>query len=133
MEKWRLFLRRFYPYCRGKDDVALMALARKLSGLSARFVVKGSKVSHDIMHPSFWGLDGSFYKRITFKTNGVVSNSLTEGNGQEFPISGAPSTVNRLVKAQRLDVYSSVISTRDGRRGRGYETCISTKRGRCCL
>ena len=120
---------------RKRSDPALTALVDKLSRSSATFVLNGVKVPGSITDPSFWDADGNFQKRIPFKVNGEISISLREEGSQDYPISGAPFTVEKLVAAQGLNSH---FGTADHKRKRECtdERRVETKRrklfrGRC--
>ncbi|KAM7210074.1 patatin-like phospholipase-like protein [Rhypophila decipiens] len=101
---------------RRRSDPALAALATKLSRLSARFIINGAKVPGEISDPSFWDEDGNFQKRICFKTSGEILISLREEGFREYPISGAPFSVDKLVKTQGLNAHFGAADHRKRKR-----------------
>ena len=89
--------------------------------------MNGVRVPGNIRDPSFWDADGNFQKRIPFKVSGEISISLKEEGSREYPISGAPFTVEKLVAAQGLNAH---FGTADHKRKREYtdESRGETKR-----
>ncbi|KAB5511375.1 hypothetical protein GE09DRAFT_1272225 [Coniochaeta sp. 2T2.1] len=90
---------------RRRSDPALVALIDKLSRSSARFLVCGVEIPGSVRDPPFWDGNGNFRKNITFKVKGEFMISLKDARGREYPISGAPFSVEKLVAAQGLNAY----------------------------
>lgn len=88
---------------RRRDDPALSALTDKLSKSSARFIVNGVEIPGDISDLSFWDKNGNFHKTIKFEAARGISISLKEKGYREYPISGAPFSIQRLIEAQGLN------------------------------
>jgi len=101
---------------RRRSDPALAALAEKLSKSSARFIINGVKIPGDILDPSFWDRDGNFQKRVSFKTSEEILISLREEGCREYPISGAPFLVDRLVTTQGLNAHFGTADHRSRKR-----------------
>lgn len=116
---------------RRRPDPALVALVDKLSRSSARFLVCGAEIPGSVGDPPFWDGDGNFRKRITFKVRGEFMISLKNARGREYPISGAPFSVEKLVAAQGLNAY---FGTSDHKRKSELveENCSRKKRRRIC-
>jgi hypothetical protein len=95
-------------FCR-KSDPALEALVEKLSRTSATFIVNGSRLPCDLRDPSFWDTDGNFRKRIAFTTSEEILISLKLEGYQEYSISGAPFTIDKLVSAQGLNAHFGTV------------------------
>ncbi|KAB5514941.1 patatin-like phospholipase-like protein [Coniochaeta sp. 2T2.1] len=116
---------------RRRSDPALVALIDKLSRSSARFLVCGAEIPGSVRDPPFWDGNGNFRKNITFKVKGEFMISLKDARGREYPISGAPFSVEKLVAAQGLNAY---FGTSDHKRKSELvnEDCGRRKRRRIC-
>jgi hypothetical protein len=115
---------------RRKSDPAMKALVNKLSSSSSRFIINGVRLRGDITDPSFWDGDGNFRKLISFSVGGEILISLREGAGREYPISGAPFSVDRLVAAQGLNAHFGTSYHQKRKRACADEGNETTKRRR---
>ena len=108
---------------RRRFDPALEALLNKLASSSSEFVVNGVAVRGNLKGASFSDYEGNFRKRVVFEVTGEIRIVLRRGGGSEYPISGSPFTVDRLVAAQGLDAYFGSANDRLERRGNRKRSC----------
>ena len=88
-----------------RPSPALDLLVKKLAGLSAAFVVDDAQGCECLQDSTFWDSKGDFKKYVNIKTDNDFSISLRIHGFPDYPISGSPFSISRLVKLQGLDAY----------------------------
>ncbi|KFY80531.1 hypothetical protein V499_00606 [Pseudogymnoascus sp. VKM F-103] len=91
--------------CHRAGSPAFNALLRRLTGLSAAFLLRGRKLPGSVQDRSSLARDGNFRKRVCFDVTSkedLVSLQLQEGGSEPYHISGSPFSVNWLIEAQGL-------------------------------
>ncbi|KIW28854.1 uncharacterized protein PV07_04717 [Cladophialophora immunda] len=97
----------------GKDP-EFKILLTQLASRYAQFHVNGEPIPGDWCDPRSLDLDGNFCRIVTLKTAEQISVTLRMGNAStETHISGLPSTIGNLIKAQGFNAY---FGTRDHRK-----------------
>ncbi|OBT48514.1 hypothetical protein VE00_01410 [Pseudogymnoascus sp. WSF 3629] len=84
---------------------AFNALLRRLTGLSAAFLLRGRTLPGSAQDRSSLARDGNFRKRVCFDVTSkedLVSLQLQERGSEPYHISGSPFSVNWLIEAQGL-------------------------------
>ncbi|KFY17790.1 hypothetical protein V492_00388 [Pseudogymnoascus sp. VKM F-4246] len=91
--------------CHRANSPAFNALLRRLTGLSAAFLLRGRTLPGSIQDRSSLARDGNFRKRVCFDVTSkedLVSLQLQERGSEPYHISGSPFSVNWLIEAQGL-------------------------------
>ncbi|OBT56258.1 hypothetical protein VE04_05114 [Pseudogymnoascus sp. 24MN13] len=91
--------------CHRAGSPAFNALLRRLTGLSAAFLLRGHTLPGSVQDRSSLARDGNFRKRVCFDVTSkedLVSLQLQERGSEPYHISGSPFSVNWLIEAQGL-------------------------------
>ncbi|OAF60545.1 hypothetical protein VC83_03552 [Pseudogymnoascus destructans] len=95
----------FFVFELEANSPAFNALLRRLTGLSAAFLLRGRMLPGSVQDRSSLARDGNFRKRVCFDVNSkedLVSLQLQERGSEPYHISGSPFAVNWLIEAQGL-------------------------------
>jgi hypothetical protein len=107
------------------NTAAFPALMDQLTKTSAKLFFQEQPLAGSIGDGSFLDKNKNFKKRISFSVldkRSAISIVLQEGSSQPCNISGAPFTLNHLIKVQGLDCY---FGTADHQKRKRINTVIS--------
>ena len=113
----------------GKDSNFATLLSRLSIG-RAQFSFNGVPLPGVWDDQSLLDPDGNFCRRVDFETGDQISISLRMGDGPEdkYDISGLPSTINGLIRAQNLEAYFGTQTHQKRKRSTSNECCSIKKR-----